>query len=440
MPFKRIIFLLLTVLLCASAKADKGERMAGNILSWLQQAQVDSIAAHATEQVNAMLPAGVMAQLWPQLQRQAGACQKRGAWKQEHVSEYDIYRAVLVFEKACLQMQVVLDKDGKMAGLQFTPAPSEAMETRGEKAGEAASANGQNGGIDLAYTERPTVIKHGSIELPAVLTLPSKGGGRCPLIVLVHGSGPQDMDETIGPNKPFKDLAYALAKKGIATLRYDKRTKVYGARTAEVSGGVIDYDTEVAEDAVQALKQAAEVPEADPERLFVLGHSLGGTLAPRIVRKCENRAAGFISLAGLARPFAEAVYEQLHYIATSQGADAEAAKRLAEQQKEQLLASLPAEYQAAMKACNPLAEAAELGIYPMLFIQGGHDYQVTKTDLELWQKALAGNPKAVFRFFPTLDHLMRELPSMAVPADYYKPGQPAPEVAETISQFILQTQ
>ncbi len=59
--------------------------------------------------------------------------------------------------------------------------------------------------------------------LPATLTLPS-GEGHFPAVLLVAGSGPNDRDETIGPNKPFRDLAQGLAAADIASLRYDKRT------------------------------------------------------------------------------------------------------------------------------------------------------------------------------------------------------------------------
>ncbi|MDZ7606573.1 MAG: hypothetical protein U5K79_13515 [Cyclobacteriaceae bacterium] len=61
------------------------------------------------------------------------------------------------------------------------------------------------------------------------MTLP-KGKNSFPIVLFVHGSGPNDRDETIGPNKPFRDIAYGLAEKGIASLRYDKRTFVYGIR------------------------------------------------------------------------------------------------------------------------------------------------------------------------------------------------------------------
>lgn len=63
--------------------------------------------------------------------------------------------------------------------------------------------------------------------LNGILTFPNETNGLFPTVVLVHGSGPSNMDEKIGNNYLFKDLAEGLSEKGIAVLRYDKRTLVY---------------------------------------------------------------------------------------------------------------------------------------------------------------------------------------------------------------------
>jgi dienelactone hydrolase len=116
------------------------------------------------------------------------------------------------------------------------------------------------------------------------------GAGPFPAIVLVHGSGPNDRDETIGPNKPFRDLALGLASRGIAVLRYDKRTKAYPAKLAASKD--LTVKEEVIDDALEGVKTARSQPKIDPARVFVLGHSLGGMLIPRV-------AAGDASLAGV---------------------------------------------------------------------------------------------------------------------------------------------
>lgn len=238
-------------------------------------------------------------------------------------------------------------------------------------------------------------------------------------MVLVHGSGPNDRDETLGSNKMFRELAHRLAEAGIATLRYDKRTYVYRERTAEVSSGVMTYDTETVDDAVAALRLAASMPGVDAHRVFVAGHSLGGLLVPRIARRCEVPLAGMLSLSGgPIRSFKETLLRQLHYVIGLQGgtsADAEVACA-------QMLSALPEAYLAHAEAYDFGAECAATDT-PFLLLQGGHDYQITPEDFRLWQERLALRPFTTCLVLPHCDHLLRRSESMATPQSYtrYQP-------------------
>ena len=129
---------------------------------------------------------------------------------------------------------------------------------------------------------KETEISFGLPEWPlkGTLTVPVEGSGPFPLVVLVHGSGPHDRDETIGPNRPFRDIAHDLAGKGIATLRYEKRTRAHSAQFAKLKNYTLN--DEVIDDAVLAVGFAANCNGIDSSRIFVLGHSLGGMLLPRI--------------------------------------------------------------------------------------------------------------------------------------------------------------
>lgn len=286
---------------------------------------------------------------------------------------------------------------------------------------------------DSVREESITVVCD-SVRLPGTLCLPAGSAKELPLVVLVQGSGPSDRDETTGPNRPFRTIAHALARRGIATLRYDKRTFVYRDRTEAVSHAPITFDTEVTDDACAALALAAAHPAIDASRLFVLGHSLGGALLPRIVAKAETRPAGVIALAAPARNMQTLMREQLSYILKQQGGN----EAMAAQAYEQMIRALPASYLADDTAYDPARAASGLRL-PALYLQGGHDYQVTMTDFYLLQRALSANPQARFRFLPTLDHLMRPLPAMATPTDYVRDIPMSDEALTAIADFVLTT-
>src|SRR5262249_29401225 len=160
---------------------------------------------------------------------------------------------------------------GRIAGLRFRPP-----------AAPAAPYSPPAYVTPASYTETEFTVGSGDWPLPGTLEMPV-GAGPFPALVLVQGSGPNDRDETLFGNKPFKDLALGLASRGVAVLRYDKRTKVYQAKLAGVPG--LTVTEEVVEDALAAVKTLRAQPRIDPARVFVLGHSLGGMLIPRIAAR-----------------------------------------------------------------------------------------------------------------------------------------------------------
>ena len=120
----------------------------------------------------------------------------------------------------------------------------------------------------------------------------------------MHGSGPEDRDETVGGTKPFKDLAQGLASRGIAVLRYVKRTKQYPTLEAAPT-----MTAESVDDAVRAAELLRHEDGIDPKRILVLGHSQGGYVLPRIMQR-DAKLAGVIVMAGNVRPLEELIVEQ----------------------------------------------------------------------------------------------------------------------------------
>lgn len=288
--------------------------------------------------------------------------------------------------------------------------------------------------------ERQVTIPSGDLQLPGTLCWPAKTSGRVPIVVLVHGSGPHDRDETVGPNKPFRDLAWGLAQAGIATLRYEKRTYRFFAK---MDLAKFTVEEEVIADAVAALEWAKTQPEADARHVFLAGHSLGGVLAPIIAARAPQ-LRGVIVMAGTTRPLDELIYEQTAFQAGVQGKSREViAKQVAEikqafarvrskeaKDTEQVLGA-PAYYWRDLLARDLPAEWKKVSA-PVLVLQGGKDVQVVKADYDGLLRAV----KAESHWFPNLNHLFMAVEGRATGAEYSKPSKVDPEVIKVIVAWI----
>ena len=123
-----------------------------------------------------------------------------------------------------------------------------------------------------------------------------------------HGSGPSNMDEKVMKLTPFRDLAEGLARHGIASIRYDKRTFAYASKMRKCQ---VTVKSETIDDAVLAAELLKSTPEVDSERIFILGHSMGAMLAPRIDSEGAD-AKGLIMLAGTPYRLEDIVIRQLN--------------------------------------------------------------------------------------------------------------------------------
>ena len=288
-------------------------------------------------------------------------------------------------------------------------------------------------------------------RLSGTLTRPASGDPHAG-VVLVHGSGPNDRDETIGASRPFKDLAWGLASRGIAVLRYEKRTYAYQGDPAFQSG-VFTADDEVVADAVAAVKALSQEANIDSGSLFLLGHSLGGMLAPKIVSQAPS-LKGAIIMAGNVRPLDELFIDQLNYLAMQDGyvdnverKQIVGAKALFDSISE--LNRSPerifdffgnktsAGYWMYLNRYNPAVAAKKLH-HPLLILQGERDYQVTMTDFNLWQKALGGKTNVTLRSYPNLNHLFISGNGPSIPDEYRIPGHVASRVVVDIAEWIAE--
>ena len=290
-----------------------------------------------------------------------------------------------------------------------------------------------------------------TFRLPGTLELPKKMVGKVPCVVFVHGSGPNDRDETLGPNKFFKDLADSLAANGIASVRYDKRTLVYRANFVP-EGEQPNYDFETIDDAVSAVKMVQKMPEIDSERVFVLGHSLGAMLAPEIARRVPG-VAGVIMVAPPAQKLLELMIYQSDYLkdiyAELGASDAVAMMEQMKKQAENaqklgtpeydeeigLPQGLTESYILADKSYDAVTAAKSLSCR-MFLLFGMRDYQVPYTQYTLWQKGLAGKRNAILKMYFGLNHIMRAGQGKPSPLDYSQKVAMSAEVAKDIVMFV----
>jgi dienelactone hydrolase len=432
-----IVASALSQLSAVAAPAPDARAHARATLAAIGAGEFGKVEGDFTSQMQKALPPGRLAAMWAALQSQAGtfkSCETEP--RVVTIADKEMVITACTFERATVDVQFAFDGNGRISGLVFRPASS------------AASAHTPPPYANpSAYTESERTIGLPDWRLPATFTLPA-GVRPAPALVLVHGSGPNDRDETIGGNKPFKDLATGLASRGIAVLRYDKRSRVHAGKMAGVSGFTVQQ--EVIEDVLEAVKALRSEPGIDSERIFVLGHSLGAMLIPRIWL-ADPSIAGVIVLAGPARPLQDAIVAQSRYLAGADGTTSadeqqgiERAEALARQVRALqpddaksggLIAGAPASYWLDLRGYDPTAAATKVKA-PMLIMQGGRDYQVTTEEFEKWKAALGTRPDVTFRSYPFLNHLFIAGAGPSLPAEYQIPGHVAEEVISDIATWI----
>jgi pimeloyl-ACP methyl ester carboxylesterase len=395
----------------------------------LRDQHFDSAAARVDPAAAAQLGATQLEGIWHSVGAQLGPMESLAEGPVTEARGYHVVDLKGTFANGTFTVRVTFDAHTRVSGLFFLPR-AEAAWTPPAYADQAA------------FREVEVTVGHAPWQLPGTLALPV-GEGPFPAVVLVHGSGPNDRNESIGPNRPFQDLAWGLATRGIAVLRYEKRTKVYGARMSADIG----LDEEVIDDAVAALALARSRPEIDPRRVVVVGHSLGAMLAPEIARR-DGRVAGIVMLAAPARRFTEVLRGQLEYGASLTPSDA--AARAA---TDSILALIDAyeagelpdtvailgarrPYLAALDALDPAATLLGIPV-PLFLLQGGRDYQSTMADFALWQKRLSRRKETLLRAYPDLDHLFAPGEGMATPTEYMTvPNHVAKQVVDDLADWI----
>jgi uncharacterized protein len=371
----------------------------------LDEGKFEDANAMCDTAIKEKLSAEVLKTFWGRVTSSLGKYQSVEGAQNRAQGDYYLVTLNCKFERSEQAFQFAYNKAEKLVGFTIVPKSTAPQYMKPAYADTSL------------YRERFVTLESAGHSLAAVVTEP-KTGSNFPVVVFVHGSGPSDMDETIGPNKPFKDLATGLASKGIASLRYVKRTMVYAGEFNKA----FTVKEEVMDDATAAIALAMSLPNVNKQQVYLFGHSLGGMLAPRIAAT-SPALKGIILAAAPSRKLPVMVDEQYNYL-FKQGVDTSAAAKaqlrealaqvararitqLGAMKADSVVMGVPASYWVDLNNYDQVATAKKFK-GRVLVIQGGFDYQVSVKDFDAWKAALAANPQASFKFYARINHLMSQ--------------------------------
>ncbi|WP_130859902.1 alpha/beta hydrolase [Gracilibacillus phocaeensis] len=354
--------------------------------------------------------------------------------------DYTIIETEARFEETSVHIRLTWNEDEKLQGIYIQANTQEVEKSQPPE----------------DVTEEEIVLNQGkAYELSGRITMPTKTDAESPIpgVVLVHGSGPSDMNEAIYAYQPFQNIAYGLAEQGIAVLRYHKRTYQYGEELMEDVGNKLTVQEETIDDAVEAAKLLQEDERID--RVYIIGHSLGGMLAPRIGQQAETE--GLVILAGSPRFFWEIISDQQLAAIPSDMDEEEKAQYVKEIEKQKELASsmLDVSDEAAAQQeiygvsgyyLKEMAQydAGQIALEsdkPLLILQGEADFQVSmEHDFSEWQELMHNHSLATLKSYPELNHFFIESQGeqQGTVQEYTIPDHVDEQVISDIAEWVFQ--
>ena len=386
----------------------------------------ETVAAGFNESIAKQVDAAALRQAWDSVAATAGDFISATGINYESKDGIAVVTTTAEFENLGIIITLSYDNNGKIAGIWFNFAPEDSKY--------------QPVDTDL-FTEEVVFI--GEYELKGVVTTPDNTDDY-PVVVLVHGSGASDFDETVGANKPFKELAHGLAEKGIASIRINKRL---------YQKPVLMHDQlTIWDEYMDDIYAAIDYAKANvSENVYVIGHSQGGMSAPKIA--LDNDLKGIVMMAGSIRGLEDIVLDQ--NTATLETMDeysdkekkqilkatqdgVAAVKALTEESTEPVL-GIPAQYWLSLRDLdgeNILKNRLDI---PVLVLQGTADFQVyMDKDFEYMKSVLGHKENITFKSYDGLNHLFmpQSLPGVADVTEYADENHIPQYVIDDIADFI----
>lgn len=290
-----------------------------------------------------------------------------------------VVNLLLRMERGDLSAQLRFAEDGMVTSIAVEPA---GLDVESESLGM-----------------REEVVRVGEHALYGVVSWPEVEDELLPAAVLLHGSGPSDHNAALGDTAILRDIAQGLQAQGFVALRYEKRTHAWQRGSLSATADevlALTVREEILDDALAAVALLRADPRVDPSRIFLIGHSQGGMLLPRLERMGAG-AAGLIVLAGTLRPLCEVTADQLEALDAGGMAEEIALARAlpgmpAAEVAGRTLLGQPAAYyweEAQYDAARLVVQNAT----PMLIVQGTEDDRLSlERDYALWEALVEAHP------------------------------------------------
>lgn len=416
---------LFSVFLFAQASEPANHKAALALFEkYYNEGKPDSIFTHFSTEMKTALPADKFIATTTQLKTQIGTLVSAEFLK--YSESVAVYKAN--FQKGTFLLNMSLNSQNQFNGLLLSPYQDAALKV---------AIN------DPSITELPVVLKTLTGSLSGTIALPNNVSGKVPVVLIIAGSGPVDRNGNSAKlglaTNTYKEIAEALGKNGIASLRYDKR--MVGESGGPAKEDDLRFD-DYTDDAIGFIKML----KADERfsKVIVLGHSEGSLVGIIASGSTDDNVSGFISAAGAGDPAEKILIEQMKAYPTilSDGFNRilDSLRRGKPQKKvdpQLYFVIRPSIQMYLMTWCrfDPQKEIKKLKM-PVLIVQGTSDLQVGVAQAEKLKKGRSG---AILTIIPGMNHILKDAPDDKQQnlATYAKPDLPLkPEFVTSMLNFI----
>lgn len=381
-------------------------RIAYQVSEWITYDSCDFIMPYLDSTYRTRTSAVQFSEMWSKIQLNYGAGFTKGRVQLEDRNGFLIATRPLTFPRIKYLVLVTFNDQGKIINLYLCPS-----------GGQYEPPDYVN---TLDFNENELSVGDSTMPLSGRITIPV-ASGKLPLVIMVQGAGPQDMDGSYGANKIYRDIAWGLASNGIAVIRFPKRTSVYGSLYLNGNPNIrYTLEEEYINDIKDAVRKAKSNPLIDSKRIFLLGHSQGAD-AVIIAARQLGGIKGLVLASSSPRRIQDLMCEQLDYIngyeppyAYRRIKGEEIKRHLEYSMRSDLddhtpLDSLPmnisAGYWKYLNQMNVIQDLKSMPDVRLLFLQGARDYQTTMLDYRMWFNEFGQEQRATFKLYPWLNQM-----------------------------------